>query len=259
MKRLILFAIVAIISFGCTESPNGPHCTKTESDLWKETSTGLTDPDGNIYSTVTIGTQIWTVENLRTTKYNDGTVIPHVTDSVQWSDMTTPGYCFYENSTLSSENEKWGALYNWYTINTGKLAPSCWRVPTHEDWIALLHYLVANGYNYDGTTSFNKIAKAIAAKTDWQSSESNGEVGNNLNKNNASGFSALPGGIRSPERGFRFQGNNGCWWSATEAIVSKTDTLNAWFRYLSYDNTGLGILFYSKNYGLSVRLVRNIK
>ena len=80
-----------------------------------------TDIDGNVYHTVTIGTQVWMVENLKTTRYNDGSPIPLVTDSSYWSNLTTPGYCWYNNDTTNKNT--YGALYNWYTVNTGKLAP----------------------------------------------------------------------------------------------------------------------------------------
>ena len=132
----------------------------------------VTDIDGNVYHIVQIGNQVWTVENLRTTKYNDGSDIPHVTDSAQWANLSTPGYCFYNNTTDAVAQKKWGALYNWYTVETGKLTPEGWHVPTNNDWRLLELYLIVNGYNWDGTTDSNKIAKSLAAKTDWNSSDS---------------------------------------------------------------------------------------
>ena len=127
----------------------------------------MRDIDDNIYSEIKIGDQVWTVENLRTTKYNDGTAIPHVNENTNWLDLTDGAYCFYENNETPSKHSKWGALYNWYAVNTGKLAPSGWRVPTDDDWTKLEEYLIANGYNWDGTTSRNKIAKSMAANADW--------------------------------------------------------------------------------------------
>ena len=98
-----------------------------------------TDIDGNVYHTVTIGTQIWMVENLKTTRYNDGSPIPFVTDSSSWSNLTTPGYCWYNNDTTNKNT--YGALYNWFAVNTGKLAPTGWHVPTDDEWTTLTTYL----------------------------------------------------------------------------------------------------------------------
>src|SRR4030043_168747 len=126
----------------------------------------VTDADGNVYQTVKIGNQVWTVENLRTTKYDDGSAIPLVTDSAAWAALTTPGFCYYNNTTNADNIKKFGALYNWHAVNTKKLAPKGWHVPTEAEWITLENYLIANGYNWDGTKTENKIAKSMAAKTD---------------------------------------------------------------------------------------------
>ncbi|MFZ4572381.1 MAG: fibrobacter succinogenes major paralogous domain-containing protein [Bacteroidales bacterium] len=99
-----------------------------------------TDVDGNLYHSVTIGTQVWMDENLKTTKYNDGSSIPLVTDSIAWINMTTPGYCWYHNNAAAYKNT-YGALYNWYAVNTGKLAPTGWHVPTDAEWTILVAYL----------------------------------------------------------------------------------------------------------------------
>ncbi|MDD4729737.1 MAG: FISUMP domain-containing protein, partial [Dysgonamonadaceae bacterium] len=119
----------------------------------------VTDIDDNVYHTVTIGTQVWMVENLKTTKYNDGTSIPLVSDGTAWSNLATPGYCFYNNDAANKST--YGALYNWFTVNTNKLAPTGWHVPTDAESTTLENYLIANGFNYDGTTTGNKIAKSM--------------------------------------------------------------------------------------------------
>ena len=211
----------------------------------------VTDVDGNIYATVTIGSQVWTVVNLRTTKYNDGTDIPYVPDGVAWSGLSTPGYCYYKNLD-SAAQVKWGALYNWHAVNTGKLAPTGWRVPTDADWTDLENFLIANGYNYDGTTTGNKIAKSLAAKTDWATFDGPGAIGNDLSANNSTGFSALPGGFRRGDGGFYGQSDYGYWWSATE-----TDASTAYDRYLRYDLENLERRYGNKENGFSVRLVRD--
>jgi uncharacterized protein (TIGR02145 family)/uncharacterized repeat protein (TIGR02543 family) len=212
----------------------------------------IKDYDGNIYTEVTIGTQTWMVENLRTTKYNDGTSIPKVTDSTAWSNLATAGYCYYNNTTNADSIKKFGALYNWYAVNTGKLAPAGWHVPTDAEWDTLQNYLIANGYNYDNTTADNKIAKSMAATTDWASSTDTGAIGNDLSKNNKSGFSAVPGGFRYFNGNFYFQGSYGHWWSFTEF-----DASYAWSRSLYYYNDYLFRSYYIKVHGFSVRLLRD--
>src|SRR5574344_1392260 len=87
----------------------------------------VTDIDGNVYHTITIGTQTWMVENLKVSKYNDGTAIPNVTDATAWAALTTGAYCDYNNDVANGT--KYGHLYNWYAVNTGKLAPSGWHGP----------------------------------------------------------------------------------------------------------------------------------
>jgi len=212
----------------------------------------ITDLDGNVYHTVTIGTQTWMAENLKTTQYNDGTAIPLVTDNTSWANLTTGAYSWYNNDATTNKN-KYGALYNWYTVNTGKLAPKGWHVPTDAEWTTLENYLIANGYNYDGSTSGNKYAKSLAASTDWGTNYGTGTIGNDLTKNNSSGFSALPGGYRSNDDGtFDYVGNYGCWWSSTES-----DTNDAWTRGMYYSISYVYRYNNSKQDGYSVRCVRD--
>lgn len=92
----------------------------------------VTDIDGNVYHTVKIGKQIWTVENLRVTTFNDGTPISMVKDGDKWKKLTTPAYCWNKNDI--SYKQQYGALYNWYVVEKGKLAPKGWHVPTNEEW-----------------------------------------------------------------------------------------------------------------------------
>jgi len=144
--------------------------------------------------------------------------------------------------------------YNWYTVNTGNLCPTGWHVPTDAEWTTMEDYLIANGYNFDGTTTGNKIAKALASTTLWALSTNTGAVGNTdyPAKRNATGFTALPGGFRNPNGSFASHGYLGTWWSATE-----DDASNAWYRYLDSGTSDLGRNSYPKEYGFSVRCVRD--
>jgi uncharacterized protein (TIGR02145 family) len=203
----------------------GISCNNPVSGNNNNSAGTVTDADGNVYQSVKIGNQVWTVENLRTTKYNDGTAITKITDSAAWANiyydtLTTPAYCYYNNTTNTDNIKKFGALYNWYAVNTGKLAPAGWHVPSDAEWDTLQNYLIVNGYNCDGTTTNNMVAKALSAKTDWESSTTPGTIGCDLTKNNRSGFSALPGGYRTLSGTFRAQGRLGYWRSTTEVDAS---------------------------------------
>ncbi len=212
----------------------------------------VTDGNGNVYRAVRIGNQVWTVENLRTAKLNEGTPIPLVVDNTTWETLTSPAYCYYNNTTNADSITKFGALYNWHAVSTGKLAPTGWHVPDSSDWNELSNYLIANGYNWDETISGNKIGKSMAAKTDWLSAGEQGDVGNDLSSNNSSGFSALPGGYRTDQGSSTYIGYYGYWWSTT-----KIDTSFIYGFHLYFDYYSLVRSTYDKESGFSVRLVRD--
>jgi uncharacterized protein (TIGR02145 family) len=222
-----------------------------------ESAGTVSDTDGNVYQTVRIGNQEWMAENLRTTRYNDGTSVPLVKDSAAWTNLTTPAYCFYDTTIDADSIKKYGALYNWYVVNPTnpkKIAPAGWHVPSYTEWDTLQNYLIAHGYNWDGTTAGNKVAKALAAKTDWSLCNipgSVGAVGNDVSANNSTGFSALPGGYRNRDGGFSDH-CRGYWWSATEFV----ETI-AWYRSLLCSTEDLYGMYFNKPYGFSVRLLRD--
>lgn len=196
----------------------------------------LKDVDGNVYTTVTIGTQTWMVENLKTTKYNDGTAIPLVTDNTAWSNLTTPGYCWYNNDVGTYKNT-YGALYNSYTVNTDKLAPTGWHVATDAEWSTLTTYLGGEG------VAGGKLKES--GTTHWTSP--------NTGATNEWGFTALPGGCRFGIVGFFDDiGDNSRLWSATVVGV-----VGSWARYMDYDNAGVHRVEYPKYYGFQVRCVRD--
>ena len=241
--QLLLFTGLLIISLtSCNKNDNlGDDPTIVET---------VKDADGNKYNTIRIGTQIWTVENLKTTRYNDSTLIPNVTDSSTWSKLTTGAFSNYDN--LESNATTYGRLYNWHAVNTGKLAPVGWHVPTDDDWTILENYLIANGYNYDSTKVVDKVAKSLCAKTNWALSSVAGTPGAAPENNNSSGFTALPGGLRDYDGYFSSIGNFGHWWTATE-----DDSDFAWGRYVYYYTSDVGRYVYYKDHGFSVRCVRD--
>jgi uncharacterized protein (TIGR02145 family) len=213
----------------------------------------VVDIDGNVYHTVKIGTQEWTMENLRVTRYNDGTAIPKDTSHATWH-ATTPKYCFFKNTTNADSIKKFGALYNWYVVdlsNPQKIAPAGWHVPSDSEWTVMEKYLITNGYTWDGTTTNNTIAKALAGQTDWIESGRSGAVGNNMTANNSSGFSALGAGYRI-EDGFDGAGYFGYWWSTTVDSAA-----GAYSRNLRNNGDDLNKFGGYESSGFSVRLVRD--
>jgi len=218
--------------------------------------TSVTDQDGNTYDYLTYGNQVWTLENAEMVTYRDGTEIPQVTDPTQWSNLTTGAWCYYDNDPTKPRH------YNWYAVmgihdtdpNTPnkEFAPEGWHVPSDAEWTTLENHLIANGYNYDGTTTGNKIAKAMASTTGWYSSTEAGAIGNDQSSNNNSNFNAFPEGDRSNDGSFYDEGDGAIFWSSTE-----DGTSNAWFRYLYYDFSYLDRYSYGKQGGFSVRFVRD--
>jgi uncharacterized protein (TIGR02145 family) len=203
--------------------------------------------------TITIGTQVWMAQNLNTSTYRDGTIIPNVTDPIFWSNLTCGAYCEYNNTPVNSC--EYGKLYNWYAVvDARNICPTGWHIPSDAEWTTLETYLIANGYNYDGTTTGNKIAKALASTTLWTSSSNTGAIGNidYSSKRNATGFTALPGGNRGIDGAFSYKGYNGYWWSATESNATV-----AWLRGMNYGNVDVSRYNYNKNNGFSIRCIKN--
>jgi len=258
-KILLLLASVSLLLIVSCDKEEETKPAPIENNQNDDDSSNITygsisDIDGNTYKTVVIGTQTWIVENLKVTKYNDGTTIPNVTDNTEWANLTTGAYCNYDND--QSNVAIYGALYNWYAVETEKLCPTGWHVPTDAEWTQMENYLADNGYNYDDTTGGgrDKIAKALASSSGWNSYTGTGTVGNTdyPAKRNASGFTALPGGYRGSNGAFCGIGTNGYWWSATDGNVTY-----AWFRFMIYSYSNVSRFSFYKEVGLSVRCVRD--
>ena len=218
----------------------------------------VTDIDGNSYDYLTYGDHVWTVENAEMVTYRDGTPIPQVPDRTAWASLTTGAWCYYNNDPTKPR------LYNWYAVmgihdtdpNTPnkEFAPEGWHVPTDAEWTTLENYLIANDYNYDGTITGNKIAKAMASITGWNSSTDPGAVGNDQSLNNDSGFNAVPEGFRFAftDGSFNQEGISAFFWSSTENGFNL-----AWDRYLDKNRTDLVRNYSEKRDGASVRFVRD--
>ena len=284
MKKLILLLFIPIISFSQNEDILLNGSVSTEGNQIKnvadptddqdavtlvflmnklselqaqidslQSSENITDQDGNTYNYLNYGDQVWTVENANMVTYRDGTPIPQKTYGLgtEWESLTTGAWCYIDNDPTKER------LYNWYAVagihdtdpNTPnkKLAPEGWHIPSNEEWQILENYLIDNGYNYDGTTEGNKIAKAMASTTGWNSSINGGVPGNNQGTNNSSGFNALPvGGL----------GNLGL--SNPEGAISVFWCSEVYNRYLGFQQNYLMTGINPSWEGFSVRFVKDI-
>ena len=212
-----------------------PTSTVTIPPIGTVTYGSVTDGENNNYKTVTLGTQTWMAENLRVTKYNDGTTIPNIITASAWATLTTGAVCSYNNTSNADTIKTYGRLYNWYTVNTGKLCPTGWHIPNFTEWTTLKNYLISKGYNYDGGTTGNRIGKAMSSTIGWNSSFSTGDIGNKPSLNNTSGFNGLSGGYHDIKGTFKNMGSYGYWWSSEHAIGSF-----GIYWSLYYNSDGLG-------------------
>jgi len=202
-------------------------------NLMPNSSNNITDKDRNSYNIVKIGNQFWMAENLKTTKFNDGTAIPLVSYYKAWSNLLSPGYCWY-NDDPGSNKTNYGALYNGYTVSTGKLCPTGWHVPSDVEWTILTTFL-------GGETLAGGKLKEI---NNWMSP--------NTGATNETGFKALPGGSRGTLGSFMDERLRGHWWSSTE--YDKTNIMNNTMAYSSSQVTGSSD---NKKSGLAVRCIKN--
>jgi uncharacterized protein (TIGR02145 family) len=223
-----------------TDTNSDGDTTDTDSDeeTTDTSSDEAIDADGNIYNSVIIGTQEWMAENLKTSKYNDGTAIPNITDKYEWGYLKTDSWCHYDND--SQYDSIYGKLYNWYAVETGKLCPTGWHVPTDAEWTVLTDYLGANEHN--GTEG-----KALKSTSGWDDTYE----GFTENGTDDYGWNGLPGGHRYDDGDFKVIGKAGQWW--TSSSFSKE---TAWPRILSSDVNFFRNNDYKKK-GFSVRCLRD--
>ncbi len=204
------------------------------------TTSNVTDIENRIYHTVNIGTQVWLMENLAGTKYNDGNSIPLVTDQALWNNLNTPAYCWYNNEKPQAGDFK-GALYNWHAVNTGKLCPSGFHIPTIEEWTVLTTYL--------GGPSAAAGEMKKPGEMQWPN------VPNSPINSDSCLFWGIACGVRDTITGF--EADNGCgvfetcrYWSSTPSVTS-----NAWSLILYNGNAEA--VEYSRKNGLSVRCLKD--
>jgi len=222
MKQIFYLVALLIILSGCKKDSNSVPAN-------------ITDSDGNIYTSVNINNQTWMIENLKTTKYNDGTAIPLVTDGVSWAALSTPAYCWYNNDAVTNKIT-YGALYNWYTVNTGKLCPTGWHVPSDAEWTTLTTYLGGE------IVAGEKLKEA--GTSNWESP--------NTGATNTSGFTGLPGGGRNWSGTFVSVANRAYCWSSSENLVA-----NGWYRYMSANDGKVYRIDGKKQDGFSVRCLKD--
>jgi len=213
----------------------------------------VTDIDGNIYNTVQIGDQCWLKENLKTTKYNNGTPIPNITDFNEWQGLLTGAYVWYDNDL--AWKEKYGALYNWFAaVDSNGLCPSGWHVPDNFEWGALESYVGGSMPPYGNTLKscrqINSPLGGYCATNEhprWEEDVNNGNYGTD-----DYGFSGLPGGYRDPSLDFLGIGGVAFWWSSTDGYP----TWWGWTLMFNYGVLGQYLNFYRQD-GFSIRCIKD--
>jgi len=196
--------------------------------------TSVTDIDGNVYGVIRIGTQLWTIENLRTTRYRDGSAIVTGLSNTAWAGTTNGAYAIYGDDP--SNNAIYGKLYNWHSINTGKLAPAGWHIPTRAEWETLVNYL-------GGSTMAGGKIKSTSPL--WQAP--------NLGATNSSKFSALPSGWKAGTSGnYSLIGQSAYWWASSERNSGSGDYLR-----VDDDLAGTAVNGAEKGFGFAVRCIKD--
>ena len=217
----------------CSYAVNSKGTSYGNVRMFNTMGIGITDADGNTYDGVQLGNQMWLNRNLKVTKFNDSQDIPHLTDSVEWSQTTSPAWCYYKNN--SSYGEDYGVLYNWYAANSDNLCPTGWRVPTDADWEELEDFL-----GRDAGNKLKLIDDDYWISVDGFTNESN--------------FSAVGSGYRMPNGEFRGLRRDAEWWTSDD---SEGSYVYLW--EVTTSSSGMSRLTADKNRGVSIRCMRNVE
>lgn len=231
----------------CVVTPPAPSFTCGTSTV--------TDIDGNSYQTVLIGTQCWTKENLKVTKYNDGSPItPDATGTStgsgigeMWSTRNSGAYTIYEHNNANVTT--YGLLYNWFAATDAKkLCPDGWHVPSDVEWTNLILHLDGNAIisNYTQSLIAGGMLKSTSNLWNVATTPSPGT--------NSSGFTGIPGGFRSSAGAFVQKGDNAYFWSTT---TYPTSAFSAYFKDLNYSNNSFDRDWLNKTVGMSIRCIKN--
>lgn len=229
--RVWIYSVVVIGAFLMLTT----NCNKDDDNNNPSSSGTVKDIDGNVYNTVTIGPQVWMVENLKTTKYRNGDPIPIVTDDIAWGNLTTGAQCNYNNDAATGN--KYGKFYNWHAVNDSRnLAPAGWHVATAEEFDELTIYLGG------GAVAGGKM-KEIGT-SHWAAP--------NAGATNESSFTALPVGFRANDGTSTYDRSVGIWWSSTEYIAN-----NVFYYEMNCNDSYIRKVSSLKECGFSVRCVRD--
>ncbi|MFP4024558.1 MAG: fibrobacter succinogenes major paralogous domain-containing protein [Thiohalospira sp.] len=248
---LILAFASTLLIFTACEKDDDPVAEEITTDDVVNTSPGepVKDINGNTYKTVWIGDQNWMAENLKTTTYSDGTPIQLAENNSDWENNTSGAYCWFDNDEAQYA-VTYGALYNWYAIETNKLCPDGWHIPSDEEWKILEMKLGMSQSDADGTDDdrgTNEGSKLAGNEALWPYGPLEDE-----NEFGSSGFEALPGGYRFSDGSHNSLGYYGYWWSNT---VSEEN--NVWVRGVLWNFTAIQRFYSDKGTGFSVRCVKD--
>lgn len=207
---------------------------------------GVMDHEGNTYPTVVLGDQEWMAANLKTSNFNDGTPVTNVASPAEWVNLNTGAMCWYDNDQAVWA-EAYGALYNWFVVQSGKICPQGWHIPSLNDWKKLSAYVGGDSIASERLRSGHA---APANHPRWDNSV--------RNSTDAFGFAAQPGGgrIADPWNNSRYisLGTEGYWWSSSENTVQNT---GAWFVQVGNTHPDWSIKWAEKSNGLAIRCIKS--